>query len=335
MFNTSLTLTGMAIINNKDVLQSYVLTAAKYSYSVHEKRILYRLVELAQSEIEGLSFRAGDCKKIQHDLFGYVDIEMPVSSILVNEKDKNHTVAKRALESLSQKYLIYEDDKVWEKINIVLSPKIEKYNSIIRFKLEPKIWDCMLDFSKGYRKYELKTAMEFESEYSMRFYELLSGQKSPLSYSVEALKEMFQIQNKYKQINDFTRFVIDPAKRELDAKSPYSFTYKPEKPSRKIIGFTFFPVYNPQHRDDNLETAELRKKISPAWDLSRPVLQYLKHQFEFTSTEVKTHVELFKNAQSGIDDFMLFLSKVKARANRAKNPKGYLINAIRKELKQT
>lgn len=325
----------MAIINNKDVLQSYILTAAKYDYSVHEKRILYRLVELAQSEIEGLSFCAGDCKKIQHDLFGYVDIEMPVSSILVNEKDKNHTVAKRALESLSQKYLIYEDDKVWEKINIVLSPKIEKFNSIIRFKLEPKIWDCMLDFSKGYRKYELKTAMEFESEYSMRFYELFSGQKSPLSYSVEDLKEMFQIQNKYKQINDFTRFVIDPAKRELDAKSPYSFTYKPVKPSRKIIGFTFFPVYNPQHRDDNLETAELRKKVSPAWDLSRPVLQYLKHQFEFTSAEVKTHVELFKNAQSGIDDFMLFLSKVKARANRAKNPKGYLINAIRKELKQT
>jgi plasmid replication initiation protein len=325
----------MAKINNKDVLQSYILTTAKYDYSVHEKRILYRLVEMAQTETEGLKFSSGDCRKIQHDLFGYVDIEMPISDILVNEKDKNHKIAKEALESLSQKYLIYEDSEVWEKINIVLSPKIQKFHSIIKFKLEPKIWDCMLDFSKGFRKYELKTAMQFESVYSMRFYELMSNQKSPLSYSVEALKEMFQIQNKYKQINDFTRFVIDPAKRELDAKSPYSFTYKPEKPSRKIIGFTFFPVYNPQHRDDNLETAELRKKISPAWDLSRPVLQYLKHQFEFTSTEVKTHVELFKTAQSQIDDFVLFMSKVKARANRAKNPKGYLINAIRKELKQT
>ena len=325
----------MAKINNKDVLQSYILTTAKYDYSVHEKRILYRLVEMAQTETEGLKFSSGDCRKIQHDLFGYVDIEMPISDILVNEKDKNHKIAKEALESLSQKYLIYEDSEVWEKINIVLSPKIQKFHSIIKFKLEPKIWDCMLDFSKGFRKYELKTAMQFESVYSMRFYELMSNQKSPLSYSVEALKEMFQIQNKYKQINDFTKRVIDPAKKELDEKSPYSFTYKPEKPSRKIIGFTFFPVYNPQHRDDNLETAELRKKISPAWDLSRPVLQYLKHQFEFTSTEVKTHVELFKNAQSGIDDFMLFLSKVKARANRAKNPKGYLINAIRKELKQT
>jgi len=37
-----------------------------------------------------------------------------------------------------------------------------------------------MNFAKGYRKYELQTAMEFESVYAMRFYELLSGQKTPL-----------------------------------------------------------------------------------------------------------------------------------------------------------
>lgn len=176
--------------------------------------------------------------------------------------------------------------------------------------------------------------MQFESVYSMRFYELMSNQKSPLTYSVDSLKELFQITDKYKQVNDFTKRVIEPAKAELDAKSPYSFTYKPVKNGRKITGFMFFPAHNPEHRDSNLETIELSKKVSPAWDLSRPVLQYLKHQFEFTTAEIKQHVELFKRAQNELDDVMLFMSKVKARANRATNPKGYLINAIRKELKQ-
>lgn len=324
----------MAVINNKDVLQSYILTTAKYNYSVHEKRILYRLVEMAQSELEGQKFGSGGCRKIQHDLFGYTDIEMPIADILVNEQDKNHKIAKEALLSLSQKYLIYEDDRTWEKINIVLSPKIEKFHSIIKFKLEPKIWDCMLDFSKGFRKYELKTAMTFTSEYSMRFYELLSNQKTPLSYTIEQLKETFQIQGKYKQVNDFTRFVIEPAKAELDAKSPYTFTYSPIKHGRKITGFTFFPVHQPEHRDQELEKAELQKQISPAWDLIQPVRQYLKHQFEFTTAEIKQHIELFKQAQNELEDIMLFMSKVKARANRAGNPKGYLINAMRKELKQ-
>lgn len=60
----------MAKIANKDILQSYILTTAKYDFSVNEKRFLYRLVELAQSEMEGLKFK-DDCKKIEHDLFGF------------------------------------------------------------------------------------------------------------------------------------------------------------------------------------------------------------------------------------------------------------------------
>ena len=44
----------MAIkITNKDVIQSYLMTVSKYNFSVYEKRILYRLVEAMQCEIEG------------------------------------------------------------------------------------------------------------------------------------------------------------------------------------------------------------------------------------------------------------------------------------------
>ena len=41
------------IKDNKDVIQSYVFTMAKYDFSVYEKRIIYRLVELAQCELQG------------------------------------------------------------------------------------------------------------------------------------------------------------------------------------------------------------------------------------------------------------------------------------------
>ena len=40
-------------INNKEILQSYILTTAKYDYSVYEKRILYKIVEQLQYLIEG------------------------------------------------------------------------------------------------------------------------------------------------------------------------------------------------------------------------------------------------------------------------------------------
>jgi len=324
----------MKAIENKDILQSHILTTAKYDYSVHEKRILYRLVELAQCEIEGLDFRK-DCRKIEHDLFGLIDITLPISSLLNGEEDKNHKVVKDALTRLSQKYFIYEVDDIWEKINIVVFPKIQKRSSTVSFTIHPKIWDCMLDFSKGFRKYELKTAMSFESVYSMRFYELLSGQTNPISYTIEYLKDRFQIVDKYKQINDFVKRVIEPAKKELDEKSPYTFEYKINKTGRKFTSITFFPIYQAQNRDEDLETKALQKQISPSWDLSKNVLDYLRNGFLFTPAEIKQNMDLFKKAQSEIQDFIYFMSQVKPRANRAKNPKGYLINSIKKELNKS
>ena len=59
------------------------------------------------------------------------------------------------------------------------------------------------------------------------------GKTEPIIYPVAKLKEMFAIKDKYKQINDFVRKVIEPAKRELDAAAPYSFDFEPVKDGRK------------------------------------------------------------------------------------------------------
>lgn len=121
------------------------------------------------------------------------------------------------------------------------------------FRLHPLIAAVFMDFSKGYRKYELKTAMQFESVYAMRFYELMSGQEKPLSYTIEHLKEMFGIENKYKFVKDFIKYVVETAKKELDEKSPYSFEYKINKQGKKLHSITFYPVIKPEHRDELLE----------------------------------------------------------------------------------
>lgn len=321
----------MSIINNRDVLQSYVLTTAKYDFSVYEKRFLYRLVELAQCEVEGLDFRR-DCRKIEHDLFGLVTVTLPIASMLNGEDDKNYLRVKNALLSLQKKIIIYEDNDVWQSISIIAFPDIRKGASTVSCTLHPKIWDCILNFSKGYRKFELETAMTFESVYSMRFYEMISGQKEPFDRSIEKLKEMFKLENKYKLTADFTRYVLDKAKKELDAKSPYTFTYSVIKEGRKYSSIRFFPVYQPQHRDDKLERIDLQKRVALSWDLSKNVINYLKHGFEFNTKEIKQHIDLFKKAEQEID-FIQFMSMIKPKANRANNPKGYLINAIKKELK--
>src|SRR5690606_38641677 len=199
----------------------------------------------------------------------------------------------------------------------------------------PKVVQAFLDFSKGFSKYELATAMQFESVYAMRFYELLSGQKTPITYSIENLKIMFQIQDKYAKVNDFFRKVIEPAKKELDKSSPYSFEYKPVKTGRKITAIKFYPIYQPQNRDMRIEAKKLKKNTSLRWDLDIMIINYLKENYIFSEDEIQNNRDLFITAQNSPKfDLMYFLSEQKVNARNKANPKGWIINAIKKQLAQ-
>ncbi len=105
----------MAIVN-KDLIQSYIMTTAKYDFNVYEKRIIYRLVEMAQGELQGIKF-ADNCQKIEHDLFSCVNITMPIACLLNGEDDKNYARVKEALQSLQRKIFEYEDDEIWQSIS--------------------------------------------------------------------------------------------------------------------------------------------------------------------------------------------------------------------------
>ncbi len=318
-------------INNKDIIQSYIMTTAIYDYSIYQKRILYRVVEAFQSLTKGQKLEG--TIKAEKDLFGDYHIKMPISAFLAHEKDSNYEQVKKALKDLENKSFEYEDEKEWELIRIIQNPKILKYANDVTFRINPKIFDAILNFSKGYRKYELKTAMSFESIYSMRFYELLSGQKRPLSYTIDNLKIMFKLENKYKLTADFIKNTIDVAKKELDIKSPYSFEYSANKKGKKICSITFYPVYKAENRDPSLENRDLQKRVSLSWDLDRIVINYLKENFGFSDTEIKNNIDLLKVAQKELPDLLYFLSEIKSKAQEAKqSPQAFTIGAIKRKL---
>jgi hypothetical protein len=318
-------------INNKDVIQSYIVTTAKYDYSIYQKRILYRLIEAFQSLIKGQKLEGR--LRAEKDLFGDYHITMPIAAFLADEKDKNYEEVKKALKGLESKQFEYEDEREWELIRLIQNPKILKYANDVTFRINPKIFDALLNFSKGYRKYELKTAMSFESIYSMRFYELLSGQKRPISYTVDALKIMFNLENKYKLTADFIRSTVDVAKKELNLKSPYSFEYKANKRGRKIHSITFYPVYNPENRDSSLEKKSLQKRVSLNWDLDRIIVNYLSENFGFTDNEIKNNIDLFKLAEQELD-LMIELSSLKLKAQEARtSPQAFIVGILKKKLK--
>lgn len=322
----------MAIITNKELFQSYILTTAKYDFSVHEKRILYRIIELNQYLLEGK--KLNQKYRLDTNLYGDSIYTLPISLFLKEGDSSNHLEVKKALTSLRKKEFLYEDDAVWANLSIISNPKIQKFSETVTFTVDKLINDALLDFSKGYRKYELKTAMEFESVYSMRFYELFSNQTKPINYGIETLKEMFGISGKYKLTADFIRRVVDPAKKELDEKSPYTFLYKELKTGRKITSLQFIPIYQSSKEDYHIKGKILNKSISTSFYLNSSDKEYLIAQYGFTEKEIKNNSDLFeklyKNLESG--ELIDKLSDIRRLASESRNPKGYVISSLRKFL---
>ena len=330
------------IKDNKDVIQSYVFTMAKYDFSVYEKRIIYRLVELAQCELRGLKMK-DNLYKITPTQFGK-EIQMPVSAILRDEKDNNYEIAKKAFKSLATKGVEYEDEKTWSFTNIITCPKIKKGEGIAKFYVYEDIWKCILNFTKGYKKYELATAMSFKSVYSMRFYELLSGQERPLSFTFEDLLERFKLKGQYKRVSNFEEKVLLKAQKELDENSPYSFTFERiTVPSRgrqgfKVVGYTFTPRFIMKNRDEELYKKELNAKIGTITGrfgiLSKNVTDYLLFILNVSQESINANKSVFLHAQELFPNLVEVLAEIGPRMRDKARPVGYLINALKAKIKE-
>ena len=214
------------IEENKNVIQSYMLTAARYDFSVYEKRILYRLVELAQAELQGKDFVEWSLIKVETKLFSGKEITIPVRRVRAKDKKNNGSKTKKTFKAMSSRTIEQTKGNVWYLDHMLERVRVNLGTGVAKFRVSPNVWNIVLDFTKGYRKYELKTTMQFKSVYSMRFYELLSGQTVPLNYSIEEIRKMFSIEKKFKAVADLERYVLEVAQKELNESSPYSFTWE-------------------------------------------------------------------------------------------------------------
>ena len=329
-------------IISKEVVESYIFSTVRHDFGIYSERLLLRLVELAQREIRGLDFKGGtSIGKVEIGEWGDAEVIIPVKDILSGEDDKNYSKAKTAVRNLMGRFLEYEDEQKYRATQILNEVDVDKVAGKMVIRVNRNIWKAMLDFSKGFRKYELETAVKLRGKYSLRIYKLVSKQSEPITYSISDLRQMWGLTEKYKKVDDFVKNTIVAAKEELDRVSPYSFDYilnaaksaevnKGRKGRPAITSVTFFPV----KRMANETTDAVRKRVDPSLLLDRELYMMLKNKFYFDAQGIKANITLFDTAQKECDDILDFLDGIAPAALRAANVQGYVINSIRKHLKE-
>ena len=99
----------LPITKNKDVVVSWVYTWSKQQdMSIHEQRIVLRILEACQAELKGVKLKdyAGTKRKFEHGLWD-VDAQMHVSDVIFSGRDYNEIIA--ALDSLAGRFYDLKD----------------------------------------------------------------------------------------------------------------------------------------------------------------------------------------------------------------------------------
>ena len=94
--------------------------------------------------------------------------------------------------------------------------------------------------------------------------------------------------------------------------------------------FTIFE----DREDPALQEQARMAKVTARLQLENNVYDYLKFSFDFKSDEINKNKKTLIEGQNRIPDFMGFLGELKKGARLAESPKGYVIGAIKRKLKE-
>lgn len=320
---------NLSLATNREVIQSFLITTARYKFSIYEKRILSKLITCLQPLLEGKKLIG----KVEKSLFGDIKLELPLQ--FFTDGDTNYKQYQDALKALATKGIEYNDKKVWMFCNLIQSPKIVKHSGMVSFSICSEMVDLFLNFSKGYSKYILSISMDLKSTASARLYELISNQPHPLTYGIDNLKQILDPQNTYPRTCNFIQRIIEPAKKELDEVANWSFDYEPIKAGRKYIGIELKPINFPQREPEDVQKADAIRQTNLSWFVSKELREILKTTCGFSAREIKNNLKT-------LDDFCKLFGKLSieklyeiwSRSQDKKNPKGYLIGVLKLEVEQ-
>jgi plasmid replication initiation protein len=144
-------------------------------------------------------------------------------------------------------------ESLWDRTIIVKDPKRKRWFRWIQERAEYKDGTVEIMFSnqivpyltnlrENFTRYQLSKVSHLKSNYSIRLFELLRQFefKKERIVSLEELRIMLQIENKYQEFRDLNKWVLKPAINELNKKTQYSIMIQPLKKLRRVTHIQFY-----------------------------------------------------------------------------------------------
>lgn len=314
-----------------NIKESYIMAISKAHLTTYEARLLLMAINSGQVLLKNrtLSHEHG---VLQHS-FNMVELVVPIRDI-TTDKGQHYEHVIRAAQELTRKNFTWRDDLGANKGHWVTFPWILRAEHIaksgsVKLILDKRFYDALYNFTFGYCKFDLERALKFKTAAAARLYPLINTQRNPITYPIDAMKEWLGVADKYQRGNDFVKRIIEPAKKEMDASEGNTFTYTLRRGlNNKITHITITTLCRATEAEKNASVGAMKE-----W-LGRDLMLLLLHHGGFTSMQVQRNkkvLERFADVPDAVDRLCDIVTR--ARKRRPANLQGYIINAIKDELK--
>ena len=225
--------------SNVKLYQANKLTESRYNFTAVEKRAVYMIMQQIRRQF--VDNQIGN-KTLFDNLLVKID-----TSVLNGANGKTGITTRltdvyKALKSLRSKTFDIDNEEEFLHVGIINYFAHKKNNGYVEVEVSKKILPYFIELVKSeYTSYYLTVAMSLRNKYSQRFYEYCSQfRHSGIMYlEVDELRRRFKLENKYPRYALLKKYVIEPAKKELEqayneGQCDVCFTYSEEKRGRSV-----------------------------------------------------------------------------------------------------
>lgn len=343
----------------QQVIESVIFSGIKRSDnkpSIYEERLLAFIILEAQKCLNGvkisehLSDRFKDIKSLLTPEMRnrkYYSMQIPLREISGPSNNYDH-VAK-ACENLMSK-IVRLDDKTHIRLRqlIVGVDYAKDGTGNLCFDVPIDVWYAILDFSQGFRKYEIRMAAELSNPYAYLLYKFIASHKGkegdwPVSY----LREQLQLQDKYPRLGDLKDKILVPAINELDSISPITCNlkfYSSKKAkgesrrgarTRDRVKLTPIIKLGEGSHDELAYNIPGKKKSSL---LPAAIVKYLRDRLLYDERSLELHAEkliyaydVMKDIKGGLEQYLIELAPFADKKRPDSYPK-YVMHCINKKV---
>lgn len=311
------------------IVKANSLVNSRYELSLTECRIIE--MAIAQIEIEDTELREYEINL--RELMQYTQTHSENFFKLIKEASRR--LVGRTLDIPKPEH---------GKDGFVIIPLVSRVEyvsnaGILRISFDRDLKPFLLQLKENFTQYERMYILQLGSIYAARLYQYLKQMPflPTKEYEVEALKKRLCLEEKYRNYNDFKKFVVLIAQREINSKTDITFEFEEIKQQKKIVALRFHIKMQ-----ENLKALQIPPlpsdsqlpKLAEAFEFRREEDQPLHVDIAAlfsdlgiiaTETEMRSYVTKFSE-QTLLD--ALCYTKEQYRNSVIKNPFSYLYKAM-------